>query len=1267
MAERRLMRRVEEVAERLQRIRRLNSRCRAWLLLAGCGLALLAANRLMPTPLLSPVMSGLVGVLLIALGALFSLKQRASLSDAARTVEQRYPDLDARLVTAIAQRPNVDEGGFSFLQHEVISEALLHAQRHDWREAVPSRSLAGAKFKQAASLVIFAAVFLGATVAGFRSPAAGTTPESGGPLAAAAADGYGLTVEPGNVSIERGTSLLVLARFADRLPSDVTLVTNDADGTRVEIPLSKSLDDPLFGGRVAQVEQDLKYHVRYDDRQSDDFRVKVFDYPRLLQADATVAYPQYTGLDDKQIEDVRRVSVVEGSELTLACTLNKPVAGVRLVAADGTARELAPDPRHPHVVSATWQPRERQTLMLQLIDDAGRRNKQPPQFVIDVIPNQAPELKVAFPSRDMRVSPIQELALEAVAWDDFGLKEFGLVYQLPDGQEQTLKLGDEAAAEAKVDLSHELSFERMRAEPNELVAYYFYADDIGPDGDPRRTLSNMYFAEVRHFDEIYRQVEQTGQGQGQGEGQGGGPSTELLKLQREIVTANWNLQRREQGAPSEKLPEDAGIVADSQGEALALAEEVQGTLEDLLSQQYLTAAIEHMQAGEQHLRSAAETPAIEPLSDAGVSTQAAYRALLKLQARENLVRQSQSSQSSSSQGGGQQKLNDQLQQLELKNNRNRYESEQQDAAPADRETLQALNRLRELARRQGDLNEKIRELENELRAAETEADREEIERQLKRLQQEQQQLLRDLDELNERMERPENRSQMADARSQLQETRERLRETKEQLQAGQVSKALASGTRAQRELEELKDQFRDQTANQFADTMRELRDEVRELAEREQEIGDQLAGKEPTAPDSEQRRPQLRDETPDGRNLPEAFEEQQQKLADVMQDAEEIVRESEFTEPLLSKKLYDAIRKTRVDRPEQSLTMTSQFLKLGLKREASQAEQQARRGIDKLREGVEQAAESVLGNEVASLERAQQEIDDLAKAIAAELAQADPNFAEQQQAQSADDQQAQTSQPNDRQNQSGQTRGERQDASRPEQGQQQPGQQPGERQPGQPSESQSQQPQSGQGQQQGQGQQPSPSGQQSAQSGGPQQSQPGQSQSPSGQGQNQANRGDALSSLLNLGRQDRRGATGPHLGPHLGPRGPLTTSEFTEWSERMRDVEEMLDDPDLRADVARIRDQAREMRIEVKTHSKEPNWDLVRLKVYGPMLELQDRLAEELARIQPDSDEIVPLDRDPVPDRYAELVKQYYQRLGASGNASADAEQTPAVPSTRSR
>ena len=96
----------------------------------------------------------------------------------------------------------------------------------------------------------------------------------------------------------------------------------------------------------------------------------------------------------------------------------------------------------------------------------------------------------------------------------------------------------------------------------------------------------------------------------------------------------------------------------------------------------------------------------------------------------------------------------------------------------------------------------------------------------------------------------------------------------------------------------------------------------------------------------------------------------------------------------------------------------------------------------------------------------------------------------------------------------------------------------------------------------------------------------------------------------------------------------------------MRDIEETLTDPKLRAEVARIREEARSMRIEFKRHSKEPEWNLVKMKILDPLDELQKRLKEEIAkRESPDS--LVPIDRDPVPDRYADMVRKYYERIGS--------------------
>ena len=90
----------------------------------------------------------------------------------------------------------------------------------------------------------------------------------------------------------------------------------------------------------------------------------------------------------------------------------------------------------------------------------------------------------------------------------------------------------------------------------------------------------------------------------------------------------------------------------------------------------------------------------------------------------------------------------------------------------------------------------------------------------------------------------------------------------------------------------------------------------------------------------------------------------------------------------------------------------------------------------------------------------------------------------------------------------------------------------------------------------------------------------------------------------------------------------------------------MLDSAEMRREVARIRDRARNMRGEFKRHAKEPQWDLVETQILKPLVEVRSRVAEELRRHE-SSEALVPIDRDPVPAKFSELVRRYYEKLGS--------------------
>jgi hypothetical protein len=86
-----------------------------------------------------------------------------------------------------------------------------------------------------------------------------------------------------------------------------------------------------------------------------------------------------------------------------------------------------------------------------------------------------------------------------------------------------------------------------------VVPYFVWADDYGPDGQLRRTFSDIFFAEVRPFEEIFRR-DQSGAGAGAGQRGQGQETAELAQLQKEIVIATWKLQQARSDASNHAKP-----------------------------------------------------------------------------------------------------------------------------------------------------------------------------------------------------------------------------------------------------------------------------------------------------------------------------------------------------------------------------------------------------------------------------------------------------------------------------------------------------------------------------------------------------------------------------------------------------------------------------------------------------------------------------------------------------------------------------------------
>lgn len=1127
-----------------------------------------------------------LGIFLVGLIAswLFSRWAYRDLRSMAQRVEHAFPTLEQRLLTSAYAATDSSP----YFRRRLTQDVIRHARTHDWSRTVSPFRFWGAWCVQWLAFAgLLALISLG-------WPSGWSGMLANGSAGSFFGEANRWQVEPGDVEIERGSDLFVTLKSNQQTASDSSLDAKliiEKSEARETVSMSRALGDSIYGAAVRRVEDSFAYRVEATGRASPTYRATVFEYPALVRCDALIEPPAYARQSEKRIEDTRRVTVPEETKLTWICTLNKTVDVAELVDEDNYVTPLVADPENETVLRATFTMTQSKRWKVRLADSDGRSAKMEEQLSARVLSNKPAAIQLGRPA-DQRVSPLQEIDLSATLTDDFGIRKGGLTYALSGQEPREIVLLDApelSSMTLKQQIEYSISLEDLKPQSDQLLSYYFWMEDLDREGNPRRTDGDMFFAEIRPFEELFRQGDNSSSQQQSEQNQGSqasGMAEELGELQKKIIAGTWNTLRDFPTKSSKERDASLETLIESQQQARTQTDELAQAIQSEDSQAILESIQQSMDDAIETLDQAKQDSSPDSLRKAMQQERSAYEGLLKLRSREFEVNQSQQSQSSSrSQSAGQRSRQQQIEQLKLENDPNRYETESRPDSPdesAQREMRQVMNRLDELARRQQDLNEQLRELDLALQEAKTEQEKKELDEQLKRLRDSQQELLQDTDELVDRMNRESNQQSMQESRQQVEQAREQLQQSSEALQQQQPSSALASGSRAQQMMEETRETLRQQSASGLQQDLRELLEQADALERRQQQLEQRMPGRpasDEAVPQSEDRetqprensvlRPEANSEPSD--SLPQDWQQQRKALEKLLENVKETVTESETSEPVLAEELYETYRQTQRERLGEQLEQTSQLLQRGLDEPARALADQAGQGIRKLREQIEQSSESVLGSEQESLNRALRELDRAREALQT-----------QDEPPSGSDPRSSEEGNRDPNNRSGSNRSNLQQVDQQRGDQQRSDQQ-------------------------------------------------------------QANR---------QGRDASRPLGSRSLGPWTReqPIAPIVGEEFQEWNDSIREVEELVRDPELKAEAARIREAAREMRIEYKRHSKTPQWPLVERLITQPMDQLRGRIAQELLRKTAEKNQIVPLDRDPVPRQFQRALDSYFERLGSESS-----------------
>ncbi len=700
-----------------------------------------------------------------------------------------------------------------------------------------------------------------------------------------------LQVTPGSVRLPSGSPLTIEARLAGNsapvvaqlLRADVNAGAEPADWTPTEMA---SGAPGTFSLAFDSIEAPFKYRVAAGAVRSEIFEVRVARAPRVARIDVEYSYPAALRMAPRVEEDTGDIYAPAGTDVRIRVRTDGEAATGSMTLANGRAVALTPEP--PTLVSDELRVVEDGSYRVALADREGLKNPGDTEYFIRVLEDRPPDVHVVRPARDRAVTRLEEVEIEAEAEDDHGVDRLELVYAIRGGAERAIPLRIDAGRTA-VNGRHTLYLEDLDVRPGDFVSYYVRARDVARGKRPSEVRSDIFFLEVKPFEQEFALA----RSQAGGVGAGGSNRSidDLVAAQKEIIVATWKLDRRSQAASGAQSEKDIRAVGRAESELKTRVEQTSSSFRDSTmrdprrSQPPRPATPAGAGPEEDAMTSAALAMgrAVESLDrlktgDALPPEMEALNHLLRAQAdvkRREVMRQQAGG------GGGQNRASEDLSNLfdkELaRQQQTNYETptttEQRDNGDSD------LDSIRELARRQDEALRRQQELARRRDQMTPEA----LKRELEQLTREQNELRQRAEEMARRLERqnqqggrqnqqgaqPQNQpggqrsnqqsagqsqqgagqSQQGAGRNQQgagqsqQSAAERLREASRAMEAAagdlrrqDPRQASASGGRALQELQELQQQLQRAQPDERRRAMGDMQLEARQLADEQRAI-----------------------------------------------------------------------------------------------------------------------------------------------------------------------------------------------------------------------------------------------------------------------------------------------------------------------------------------------------------------------------------------------------------------------------------------------
>tara|TARA_B100000927_G_scaffold57625_1_gene44462 strand:+ start:8321 stop:12007 length:3687 start_codon:yes stop_codon:yes gene_type:complete len=395
------------------------------------------------------------------------LSRRFTLTQMARIIEIRHPELQERISTAVELLSSNDPEsikGSEELIGAVVDSAIVDVEAVD-----PKMEFKSTRTAKLASITLALAFVIGLALVIWPSQSWILLQRAVAPfldIGNAYADS--LEVDPGDLRVAKGEAVTITLTTTHKKLKRAEIRRLLEDGTesveRLSLISESKNGAKQFSIKFNQVEDDFSYRIRAGSALTQYYKVTTVAPPAIDQFKVEYDFPDYTNLKSKSVTtDTGEIRAVAHTRVTLTATPNKKIDQSRLLINERT------DLGSPEAVDGKLQWQFDLTggmngnWQIDLTDTDGFTNQQL-TYPLEVLPDKSPSVIVTFPiEKELRLRPTELLPVASEIVEDFGFKDASFLVTPVGGDQpeeiaihlpKVTEVAGTYISDALLDLSH---------------------------------------------------------------------------------------------------------------------------------------------------------------------------------------------------------------------------------------------------------------------------------------------------------------------------------------------------------------------------------------------------------------------------------------------------------------------------------------------------------------------------------------------------------------------------------------------------------------------------------------------------------------------------------------------------------------------------------------------------------------------------------------------------------------------------------------------